>query len=98
MKARDPYPWMSAEEAVDRLRGWLDSMEEAADHSENHEWFMGLRGGGTLFKPDKFTQDSAFSHAADVVAMTKAIYALKAQGAPDPMSEALNSGDGSYRP
>lgn len=40
---------------------------------------MGLRGGGTLFKPDKLTQDSAFSHAADVVAITKAIYALKAQ-------------------
>lgn len=82
MTSRDPYPWMSTEEAIDRLRGWLESMEEAADHSDNHEWFMGLRGGGTLFKTDKFTQDSAFSHAADVVALTKAIAALKREARP----------------
>lgn len=98
MKARDPYPWMSNDEAIDRLRDLLEAEEDGADHGHNAEWLLGRTPQDDPFHARPIDQDGAFSFALGVAALTKAIYALKAQAAPDAIDEALNSGDGSYRP
>lgn len=71
MKARDPYPWMSADEAIDRLREAIETEESSVDF-EHTAGLCRLQRG--LYNPD-----GVFSSALSVAALTKAIYALKAQ-------------------
>lgn len=83
---RDEYDWMTTAEAIERIEVLMEA--EAAEASLSSPFVL----------ETKLQFTSPFSLAADVVALRKAMAALRAQDRPDPLGEALNSGDGVYRP
>ena len=61
------YSWMSPDEAIERLRGWMDSHIDEANESGT------IDPCGERYAPH---QNEGFSHALDYVAYRRAIKAL----------------------
>jgi hypothetical protein len=71
------HPWMTREEALERLRLLRQaSLESASDGSV--EWLLDQVPPDAPFRVSAFDQDAVFASAADVVAFDVAIAALTA--------------------
>lgn len=70
-----PHPWMTLEEAIERLEGYRDSALDAAQVS-NPDWLLD-RVPDEAFRVTPFDQNAVFASAADVVAFDIALKILR---------------------
>ncbi len=68
------HPWMTYDEAIERLESWRAAAEEAAQ--ADPDWLLD-RAGGVLYRVTPFDQNEVFAHAADVVAFDLALAILR---------------------